>query len=291
MKFFPLILIAAAAGFGLYYPFPFRLAPLPIRALLDSFHLPLFLGLTLTCRIYFKNASVPFLALCIFLVALLSEALQPFFGRSAEAQDVVFDSLGILLASLIPLRANRANTRQHVILASIAVLSMIAMISLPSLGYYHFKQNFPILSNFKARSYRYLWTFGQGGNFVMNCAQEKDALYCTPGPDEYSTMQLSPGLMNWSNYSTLRIRLKNLKNNFTMFVRIDDSLTCQRRNCRWLNEIQVPPGKQVVDLDLTAVSSLGGTTPLNTARVIRLVLFIEKEDRPVEFALEEIKLL
>lgn len=263
---------------GLLFPWPFKSLPLPVRELLNALHLPLLLVVTLwfAWLLDFRKRLLPALYAASF--AILIELLQPLTGRSAELEDLINSGLGILLAELILFIQLQTPVRRRMGWYGTGLVFLylfLAPVFPPFAAYLGFKQQFPILSEFNAPWYRYLWVAGLNGKDALACSIEYETkgdlpFLCRVQYPGLNTIQFTPGRMDWSEYTGLEFDIENTGKPFDLHIRIDDSEACSDYHCRFNSVLTIPAGRNTLTVSLSENDS---NHNLQRQNIIRVVLF------------------
>jgi len=232
---------------------------------------------SLRCRVY--SASLAMVA------GIASEAIQSQVGRSASFQDLVFDFIGILLAVSWPHRPETWTVTRRGLWV-VSILGGITLAFAPGLRQWlaedRMRSELPEIGNFLNTDARRLWK--AQGEAVTKIDSESGALQVSLAPGAFGGINFLPGHQDWSGYSELVINLSNPGSRLLLGVRIDDENSAKDRV--WFSDqAEVGEGVSEVRIELPRAGEGGQKREIDLSRTRRLVLFVEKNEIPVEFSI------
>jgi len=256
----------------------------------DLLHLPAFYALTRSLRMLSGGVidgwrAIVLTALLAMLCAAGSELIQSAIGRSASVHDLTLDAFGISLGLLAPVRSSGAGSLRRAASGLIFVAGILFAFG-PALGEEAAKQRarerLPDIGGFEDPNSLRLWR-PQG-----RCATRRDPATGTLRvkwlPGDFGGLQFLPGEQDWSSYSELRLEVSNPGPAVVLGIRIDDPFSARDRVWH-SSEAIVGEGVSEILVPLRERPARSGIREVDFSRTRRLVLFLERVEKPVEFSI------
>jgi hypothetical protein len=307
MKFLGNLLVAVLLVAALLCPLPFLRSPLAER-LLDSAHLPLFLGITCWLHALFPSSSrrlrLAGPAIAAVAIAALGELIQPFTGRSASLLDFRNGIFGVSAAcAWIAVReAQGPRIRYWLVASGSLLLALIA--ALPAAQEWRGSRlrllQFPLLGDFESESELRLWT-PQGGEAAgdfsthiqfspEHATHGNRALEVRTGQGSWAGVSYAAGDLDWSRYSRLMADFYNPGNSFQLGIRVDDDGDCQSYGQRFDREWTLTPGTNRLEIPIGEMELAPRGRKLHLQSIRRLVFFTGPNAPGRTFFLDHVRL-
>ena len=256
----------------------------------DLLHLPAFYALTRSLRLLVgvagdsRGRHLLAVGLAI-LFAFGSEIAQASVGRSSSVHDLVLDAFGIALGAIAPVRSPGWSLLRKAGFA-LLLLSGVAFAFGPALlserAERRAKERLPVIGAFEDRDSLRLWR--SQGPAVATSDPSKGGLLVSLRPGSFGGVRFSPGEQDWSGYSELWLRVSNPGPSLSLGIRIDDRLSSKDR-VWYTSSATVAEGDSEIVIPLGKGAAKRGGRALDLSQTARLVLFVEKVEKPVEFSI------
>lgn len=224
LKQLPLIIISLASIVALFYSAPnSTLVVEVIKALSPLGHIVVFFlwsGLLLKLfkdRLYCSTMTCWAGVLGFtFILGLGIEILQPFTGRSAEIEDVLFNFLGsfsalIFLGPKLALSSNLINGSKALAVCLLAYLAYQPTIKL--IDIYNGYHQFPVISDLTTAHELLRWN--AHGPRTKTIKENLTAVEIDLPPFQYSGFRVYSYRADWSNYDTVNLSMLNESSTIT----------------------------------------------------------------------------
>jgi hypothetical protein len=248
-------------------------------------HLPGFFLLTRFLFRIFAGRILPSVGLAL-ATGIVSEVLQSYIGRSASLHDVILDGFGILLALAWPGQpgrwpASRVPGASLILLAGITFAFFPALTQ--SLAERTARAHLPEIGPFSGTTGQKLWW--PQGRAVAEVDAGTGALRVRIEPGTFGGVHFRSGGQDWSSYSEVVFSVSNPGAPLRLGVRIDDAQSSADRV--WLSdEIRLDNGISEARIPLTGALAPDDRRRIDLTQIVRLVLFVDKTEIPVEFSLQ-----
>lgn len=278
---------------GIWWPnpnLPFGGAP---QLWKNALHAPFFAILTVLLFVLtpgrWKTASkIGVAVIAALILSPVTEAIQPFFNRSASFGDLFANAIGIVIAGsgLYFYFARKTSLGLKALHAAVSLL-LVSSFLLPTLRKSQAEnwldQQFPDLSRFDDSRASFFW-ISQG---KAGLGFESDDLKISTQPKEWSGVSFFPGGQDWSGQSTLVLEFENPGNAFQLGIRIDDDHDCSKHDSRFNGTLDLPGGPSTHRLALEEVAAGPEQRQLTLSAITRLGVFVGPEDPARVFFLKD----
>jgi hypothetical protein len=218
-------------------------------------------------------------------LAVVSEGMQAYTGRSADLRDLALNGCGIVAAASWAGRsAKRAALRRAVAVAAVVVGLTLALMPAVTQAWaeHRMRAALPDLMALQTRHGRRLWQAQGPAEIRVDSGSGGLRVHLAPG--EFGGVQFRAGCQDWSGYAEVVLQCVRSGPPVTLGVRIDDAASAADRV--WLSDQgEVGPGRSEIRIPLRPAAGGGGKRAMDLTRVRRLVLFAEKTRAPVDFLL------
>lgn len=252
----PCIAVTALAATALFSPLPAVAASPLANAAFNALHLPLFFAVTIAAHAALGSLRPQWrpshTAACISVLAVASELLQQFVGRTWGLTDLLNNAMGIFLATLA-LRIRRPTSNKDRVALAASFLLAIAVAAYPAgswaLASHTRNQLFPVLGNFENHRELQFW-IAQGESASSCTTVTRSEAFAAEGN---SSLKISTTDAPWagvhhlaaahdcSGYSHLSFTTFNPGATFTLGIRFDLSVDSQTQ--RHAHQVSVKPGR------------------------------------------------
>ncbi len=296
MRLLRLLIVVGLLLTLLFLPIPFKLFPIYLRSLMDGCHIFLFAGLTALIYYYCPTLNLVRLALYALIIAVLSELIQPYFKRSLELHDFVFNILGIgltIFAIYLKRRPAQGRVLKYIFYTFLLISGFCFCLPVfQSLqAYQRMHQRFPVLADFESNIDQQLWVPGPVADGRLACTLDlPGSLWCQNVAGRSPGIAFAPGLMDWSEYNNLVLEIENPGEAFTIYLRIDDDQDCTKYTERFNASYLLKTGSNQIKIAFPEIIAGPTHRKLNLAKITRIVLSLYADPKRREFKIEEIRL-
>lgn len=257
---------------------------------MDLAHIPLFAGVTYALYIALGGAAqqrrgLMGAGLASFLVIIVSETLQPYFGRTESSQDAINGIIGIGLAILSATkpREMRLNTVWRWYGGALMAALALTSAALPMFSYTMARswqtRTFPVLADSSSREQLPLWVKQPDDTDLVQFDPDLRVEIAPGQAFSGLSLYLNGRARDWSGYGTLRLVIENLENNpRTLGLRLDDDGDVSKLSGRYQSALDLQPGRNNLPLPLAEIQAGPRGRSLNLRHIRRLALFTGQDD-------------
>jgi len=258
----------------------------------NGLHAPFFLILSLILFVFTPSHKSLSTRLIITLILVLSlaattEAIQPFFNRSASLHDLLFNLAGILIAVsglwifLGPVR--RPSLRWiHPLVSITLLLSFFYPVVAKLRSHDWLESRQPVLSNFGDSRSQHFW-ISQGH---AHLTFDDGLLTIFTHPEFWSGVNFFPGTQDWRGHEALVLEIDHPGEPFPLGIRVDDDRTDSYHGARYNGVLTIQQGSSRHRIALDEIATGPEQGKLNLGAITRLALFVEPKEPPREFVLK-----
>ncbi len=309
-KHYSIVLVFVLSLFALlaFVPFGSGANPLAIGMTMDAGHAFAFILLSGLLYLAFEQhgkwrAVMTSVIISVLLMAVV-ELVQPYVGRTASLADMQTGLLGVLIA-VSGMIVWRNLHRWQLRVAHIALVVMIlGWTVLPAWNEWRSlwlrEQQFPLLGDFEHTLEQRLWkpTGVAHGRRTQAAFSDKHAvsgvnsLKVETINGSWSGVRYAAGDQNWQGYQALSITLYNPGADFNMNIRIDDGVSVSPRYSeRYNGHFQIRKGQNTLLIPLTEIAAGPKGRLLKLDRIRKMILFLNKNEQPQSFYLDNVHLV
>lgn len=308
----------ALALAGLFAPIRPEGGDVLLKVAMDFFHIPLFAALTLVLAGALRRtwAAIGFsLALIV-----ISELVQPYFGRSESWVDALNGALGVGWGTLLWHRGKILGSPVWGMMG-ICLLGLVTLVQATPLWvqtrvYVRQQAQFPVLTDFHHEDDMYLWVpqpdlgsaayrdsimgyregeFLSTRNLMARQDLNEGALQTRiyPGTDFVGLSLLLRGrAQDWRGYRSLVIHISSDSDKERgLGLRIDDGGDVSRLSMRYQNAVLLQPGDNSLRFPLEEIRTAPKERELDLGDIRRLAIFTAVDNQElVEFRIQRIVL-
>jgi hypothetical protein len=298
-----LLLILACLLLAVYFPEVTYTSRTLVR-LHDFAHLPVFCVVALIMvaiwpgGLFVQDRLRPLPALRLWLAALLAgilvELLQARQGRVPQMTDIVTDGGGAAIALFLAVGLRGGRWRWTLPPALAMALAFATPVLLSAWDEELAKRQFPLLADLETR----LQTdrFGSSRSRLRRITDPE-----SPGnhflqvrflPDLFPRFNLRDLPRDWSGFSAFTFTCINSEAEpFYLIVRVDDIHHDNRPADRYTLRVNLPPGRHVIEVPLTAVATAPDTRPMDMTAIARVILYGYKLETPRVLLFDDFRLV
>jgi VanZ family protein len=248
------------------------------RVLFDLGHLPAFALLFAVLvqslpQAQRLNKTLAALLITVGIAALI-ELVQPYVERSGNWRDLLTGVCGALLA------AGWCTFREkgvlwRILVGALAVIAL-AVVATPVVHEVHAvwwrHTRFPLLFSPQESVSARLWHRVGGAQLTSS----DEGLIINFRGEGFSGAEYRAGSEDWSTYARFIVTLYNPDDEFTLYLRVDDSHDCTAFAERFNGTQAVLPGENIVEILLVEIRA--STRPLDLSAIHRVLLFAENPE-------------
>lgn len=282
------------------FPFFFIGGPSPYTtplfgAIWDCGHLVFFAAAIILLHAHLdlsRKQSWLWVSLGVFVVGGLIEIVQGYVGRDDNWSDVLRDLTGAWLG-LFWLQAASTLVWLGRLVALALLLPNLAAIFWAAWGQLYAVQQFPVLADFESPAQMP----GIKGNV------ERSGLHYTKGhyglaihltTDKYSGVTFDNFFNSWQGYTRLSCELYNPNPEpLVLTIRVNDvahELTGNLFNDRFNKTLQLQPGWNHVDINLSDILHAPATRTMNLSEISAIVIFAVQLPKPRDIYMDDLRL-
>ncbi|MBN2010264.1 VanZ family protein [candidate division KSB1 bacterium] len=267
----------------------------------NLFHFPLFI--MITTGVYYllpKNKfRLIFCAGISVLIAGSTEFIQIFNQRDADWHDVFLNMIGIscvlLFLSYKTNRSKLTSMQWKLIWELVIIFIFWGMSPLLYQAYAHIRTDisFPQIDNFESPIGMYQFIPNRNSSIkrvAEHASQGKYSLQIILHPGPYPGVHIMYFPSDWSKLQTFSFDLFNSQTDTVkMHLRFDDN-DAESYNDWGHAEIIIFPGLNNIEIPVTQIISSPPSDPLNSHKIRKVVLFMIRPDKSMQFYLDNIHL-
>ena len=293
----------------LLVPMPAHLNSEFWERLMDVVHIPFFGLLT-----FFLHATNPAglvmprqrrvaAALLAFILAALTEVVQPYTGREESLIDLRNGIFGIVLAYFTLAALPRiALGRLVALLVATLALTLFALRPVfhefRGIAWRH--SHFPQLADFEDHAELPLWLdhgpnhLGKHESRVTVSAEQSargaHSLKVVTQTPDFPGVRLRQDGADWRGYAALAFEVFNPGEPFTLGLRIDDQGPVRPQEERYNDALPLARGWNHIRIPLTKIEQLPSGHHFELSHVVRIVFFLDHPPAPHTFYLDDVRL-
>lgn len=269
------------------------------NALGNAAHYPLMAAFTLAA-LTFWGASYASVGLAAAATAALLELIQPMFGRTESAMDLIFGLFGVSVA-LVGHRAWRNGGGGLRLAHALLALALGLVVSQPIWQEWrvmHLRAvRFPVLGDFEDETELRLWRDRSPAKkwpTTLKLSSEhvssgRRALAVRTGSGSWPGVTFFAGGMDWRGYSRLGWDIYNPGEPFRLTIRIDDEVDTSFEGS-FHRALAVATGWNRYEIPLEQIRSGPRVRDLDLGRIRRVYFYAEGE-QPRRFFLDHVRLM
>lgn len=289
--------------------------PVYFQILSDShYFMFLLFGFLILELVNLNNFSVTEWPDCNYLISIvigiaisfLFELIQPFFNRAFEFSDVLLNLWGIFSINGLFYFWNKQRSLPVFSVKKISAISFTIIISFFTFYIFYgwgyafinkmkWQRQFPLFASFEGKWELKRWELNPETDFEISskyATHGKCSLKVRTGIFRYPGIVLNHPTANWSKKKFFAFSIYNPADEvFTLHIRLDSDSMNQGKGDRTYLTPLIEPGLNEIKFELKEIQLRNSDEPpFNLEHISRVVFFINRPHKPMEFYLDNIRL-
>ncbi len=281
----------------LLWPSPTKGMPGIQFALPDALHVPFFLLLVVVlygilARGRIRTQALPLAAILGLMVAIVSELLQPGFGRSRSNSDFLYNLSGLVtgVSAIAAFTGARNARRLSACGAGLVVAALLALVPAAHSRRVQtvIEEKFPVFGDFENELEEAAWSASSGTRIERSAefaSMGRQSLRIRSPAGDYAGVRFAGGTRDWGGYRVLAFEIHNPGDEFLLGIRIDDDGGGGAEPRRYAAEARVKAGSNRFRLELESHRDA-----VNFRRIARVVFYTGIGEPGREYFLDGVRL-